>query len=365
MCSPCIKFIKMGGNCLERTSKKNFIIDFIYTVIIFLLVYLVCRFLLTYLLPFLFAGIIAYSVQPIANFLNRKIKIKQGTVASVLSVVIYLAVAFVLGFLIYRIVVFGIDFADYLPKMLEKFNFILNKIQKLFDKIPKEFNSAFDSIVKNMIDKMANGISGFISSFATTLAKKTPPFLISSIVALVATFYIAKDYKGLSKFLNSLFGSKTGEKIRKIKIILFESVFKLVKGYLILSAVTYAELLLGLFLLKIKYAPLIALIIALVDVLPVIGTGTVMIPWAVLSVFLGNNRLALGLAVLYVIIVIVRNFLEPKIISTQIGMNPLFTLLAMFVGLKVLGFWGLILFPIILIVVIRYYKDEMQEGLSV
>ena len=128
---------------------------------------------------------------------------------------------------------------------------------------------------------------------------------------------------------------------------------------------TYAELLLGLFLLKIKYAPFIALIIALVDVLPVIGTGTVMIPWAVLSVFLGNNRLALGLAVLYVIIVIVRNFLEPKIISTQIGMNPLFTLLAMFVGLKVLGFWGLILFPIILIVVIRYYKDEMQEGLSV
>lgn len=354
---------------MERTAKKNFIIDFFYTAIILLLIYFLCRFLLTYLLPFLFASVIAYSVQPMASFLSRKIKIRQGIIAAILSVVFYLITAFIFAFIIYRIIFFGIGFTDYLPQMLEKLNLLINKFQtvfsNLFNNIPKEFNSALNSIVMKMVDNLTVGIGGFISSSATAIAKKTPPFLVSSIVALVATFYIAKDFKGLSRFVNQIIGSKAGKKVKKIKTILFKSVFKIIKGYFILSAITYVELLLGFLVLRINFAPIIALIIALVDILPVIGTGTVMIPWAVLSVFLGNTQLALGLAVLYVVIVIIRNFLEPKVISTQIGINPLFTLLAMFVGLKVLGVWGLILFPVALIVTIRYYKDEMQEGLSV
>ena len=108
-----------------------------------------------------------------------------------------------------------------------------------------------------------------------------------------------------------------------------------------------------------------AVIIAFVDILPVIGTGTVLVPWAVILALIGNIKLAVSLAVLYIITVIVRNFLEPKIIGGQIGISSLFTLIFMFAGLKILGVLGLILFPIIFIVTVKYFKDEMEEGLSV
>ena len=108
----------------------------------------------------------------------------------------------------------------------------------------------------------------------------------------------------------------------------------------------------------------IALLIAIADLLPVIGTGTVLVPWAVISALLGNYFLSISLAVLFVVIVITRNFLEPKIIGNQIGVNSLFTLAVMFLGLRLLGVLGLVLFPIIFIVVIRYYKSEMSEEIA-
>ena len=161
-----------------------------------------------------------------------------------------------------------------------------------------------------------------------------------------------------------LIGDKVTERAVKIKNILFGSVLKLGKGYLILSSITFAALFLGLLLLRVENSFGIALIIALADALPVIGTGTIMVPWAVVAVLLGNYYFGIGLAVLFILVVILRNFLEPKIIGKQIGINSLFTLVAMFLGLKVLGIWGLFLFPIILIVTIQYYKNEMKEEMT-
>jgi predicted PurR-regulated permease PerM len=136
------------------------------------------------------------------------------------------------------------------------------------------------------------------------------------------------------------------------------------KGYLILSGIVFALLYGGFLILRVQNAVSIAFIIALADMLPILGTGTVMIPWAVVSALLGNYYFGIALAVLFVIIVIIRNFLEPKIIGKQIGINSLFTLIAMFLGLKLFGIVGLILFPIIFIVIIKYYKSEMVEELS-
>ena len=122
---------------------------------------------------------------------------------------------------------------------------------------------------------------------------------------------------------------------------------------------TLIEVFLGLTVLKVKNAFIIAVVIALVDFLPVLGTGIIMVPWALFCAFSGNPVLAVGLAVLYIIILILRNFLEPKIVSQQTGINPLFTLISMFAGLKLFGGVGLVLFPLILIVTIKYYKEEM------
>ncbi len=351
---------------MESENKKNFLINFLYSVVIGTLIFLISRFLINYLLPFIVAGIIAFLIQRPAYFFSKKIRIKKGIIAAIFSVLVYLTVALAAVFLIYKLTGFLGGLTNVLPKIFDKFISFSNSLHNKFSNIiPKEYNSAFDNLSKSMFERITTAVSGFVSGTLTQLAKSTPSFLFSSIVALVASCYIAKDYDGLLKFIKEICGKRITGNLEKIKVILFESVFKLLKGYLILTVLTYLQLLIGFLLLKVKYAPIIALLISFVDILPVLGTGTVLIPWAVFAALWGNIPLAIGLAVLYIVVVIVRNFAEPKIIGTQIGINPLFTLLAMFVGLKLLGVVGLFLFPIILIVVIKYYKNQMQEGLSV
>ena len=351
---------------METENKKNFLVNFFYFIVIGTLIFLASKFLINYLLPFIVALIIAFSMQKPACFFSGKIKMKKGIIAAIFSVSVYFVVAFAVVFLIYKAVAFLGGLTKMLPDFFEELSSIVNGLQDRFSNImPEEYRYAFDDFSKSMFERLTTQISGFVSRILTKLAKSTPSFLFSSIVALVASCYIAKDYDRLLKFVKELFGKKVTGNLEKIKVILFESVFKLLKGYLILTVLTYLQLLAGFLILRVKYAPIIALLISFVDVLPVLGTGTVLIPWAVLSVFWGNIPLAIGLGILYIVVVIVRNFAEPKIIGTQIGINPLFTLLAMFVGLKMFGVAGLFLFPIILIVVIKYYKNQMQEGLSV
>jgi len=110
-------------------------------------------------------------------------------------------------------------------------------------------------------------------------------------------------------------------------------------------------------LLGIDNAILIALIIAILDLLPVLGTGTVLIPWGIINIILGNYLIGVALIILYVVILIIRNIIEPKIISKQVGLHPLITLLCIFIGLKLFGFIGIIFLPLVTILVYNLYKE--------
>ncbi len=361
-----IIYESFGGEKLDTGKKKRFLINFAYISVSGILIFLSFAFLINYLAPFIIAVLIAFLMQKPAIFLSKRIKLKSGIIAAFLSALLYIAVAFLAIFLIYKLTVFLANFAEQMPKIFDEISVITNKLQQKFsDMIPKKYSFALEDLWNNVLKKTSAVLGEYISGALTKIAKNMPSFLFSSIVALVASCYIAKDYNVLIRFTKALLGENVSKNIIKIKIILFESVFKFLKGYLILTFFTFLELFIGFTVLKVKYAFLIAILIAFVDILPVLGTGTVLIPWAIISVFLNKIGFAVGLAILYVLVILIRNFLEPKIIGAQIGINPLFTLLAMFVGLKVFGVTGLFLFPIILIVIIKFYKNQMQEGLSV
>lgn len=124
--------------------------------------------------------------------------------------------------------------------------------------------------------------------------------------------------------------------------------------------ITFIELSISFLILRINHPFLIGFIISLIDILPVLGTGAVLIPWAIISILTQNISLGISLAIIYIIITVIRNFLEPKIISGNVGINPLFTLAAMFLGIKFFGITGLFILPITLIVIIKYYKEEIE-----
>lgn len=352
---------------MEQKNKKEFLINFSFTAVVFFIVFFVLRITFKYLTPFVLAIIIASLMQKPAIFISRKTKIKKEITAAILTMGVYLLFAALLSFIIYESIYLISALVSKSPDFL---NVISNWLSVLYDKtedllsgISPELYEEIISVIKETVENFVMKFSGVFSSFITSVAKSIPSVFISSIVALVASCYIAKDYDKLKKFIRGIISDKVHKTIVRVKKIVNKSIFGILKGYLLLFLITFVQLTVGFFIIRIKYAPLIALIISVVDFLPVLGTGIVLIPWGIFSILMGDAFVGFSIIALYLINMVVRNFAEPKILGKQMGINPLFTLFSMFLGLKFFGFWGLLLFPLALIVTFRFYSDDSPEVL--
>lgn len=350
---------------MNNESKKAFIFNILYILSVCILFFITVKFLLIYLLPFVIALFVAILVQKPANKISDKLKIKSGIISAFLAAVVYILLAALFVFIVYRIYLLLGDIMNSLPSISGKINSFLSDAEQKLTSTVKQFSPELSdhisTLAKSTISNLTLKISEYVSSAAAAAAKKAPSLIFSSIVTLVASCFIAKDFKGFTKFASGLLGNRYYSNILKIKHILSESVLKILKGYLLLMALTFAELSAGFLILKVKYAIAIAAVIAFIDILPVLGTGAVLIPWSIFCFFSGNTSDGVGLIILYSLITVVRNFAEPKIIGNQMGIHPLFTLIAMFIGIKIFGFAGLFILPVTLIVIVKYYKEEMEQ----
>lgn len=349
---------------MEERARKSFLINLIYFLTVGVLIFIICRFMLEYLMPFIIGAVIAWAVQKPAVFIAGKIRVKSSVCAAILAAAVFLAAAALcmgaVAFLVNSAGRFFEDISLYAKSAAEFFKKLGGRLENFFTALPDEFVSAGKIMLENALGGISERITSAISGFAGAVVKSTPGFLISCIVAAVSSCYIAADYTGLIKFFRSMCGRKIYGNILKVKTIFTESILSFIKGYSLLMLITFAELAAGFYILKIKNALFLALLIAFIDILPVLGTGTVLLPWAATELLMKNTYLGIGLIILYVLITLIRNFAEPKIIGGQIGINPLFTLLSMFVGIKLFGFIGMFVLPIALIIVFKYYKQEME-----
>ncbi len=340
--------------------KKKFLINTLYLAILGAIIFVAFKFLFSYFLPFVIALLTAYLVQKPSRKISKKINIKKELCAVILAVLGYGVFTAVLVFICYYLLVRARSFlnnSEYIfSQIRDLYSEIQGRIVVFSDRLSPEITNTVEELFAETVNNITIKTTSLLSSFAANAVKKAPSFLFSSIVALVSTCYISKDFNLLVRFYKNLFGESVYLKTLKIKRIVNKSVLKIAKGYLILMALTFAELVLGFYILNINNPVILGVFVSAVDLLPVLGTGTVLIPWGLIDIMLGNTR-GLEIIILYGVITVIRNFAEPKIIGKQIGINPLFTLFSMFTGLKLIGFWGLILFPMALIVVIEYYKE--------
>lgn len=353
---------------MEQQSRKIFLINTLYFVTVAVGIFIFCRFLLKYLMPFIAGGAVALIVQKPAGFISAKTKIKRSVIAGTLAVSAFVGFALLCFFLCFKAVSSAAGFFEEIGGNADKLTALFKDIKSfalsLFEKLPKEINGFLTDLYGSALDKAAASFTAFISSAAGYAVKRAPQFLLSFTVAAVSSCYIAADFNKLINFARGIIGKRIYADIIRVKNIMVNSVFKFIKGYLIILAITFAELFLGLMFLKIKYALILSALIAVIDVLPVLGTGTVLIPWAALELITGDTAKGLSIAALYILITAVRNFAEPKIIGRQIGIKPLFTLLAMFIGIRLFGIAGIFILPITLIVLVEYYKQDNSELVS-
>ncbi len=347
---------------MNLEKKKKFLINCGYFTVWTILLYLLFKVAAVHLFPFLIGVLIAYLVQKPAAFFSSKTKIKTQWCAAILSVVFYILVIVILALLCW-IIYTQIDklmlFLSNRGGLSYYIKTLSDLINQFFENFDGDINTAFNKMTNETINNFITKISTFLSSSVTTFVKKLPTILISSVVTVVATCYISKDFDRLKKFVSGFVNDNLYKKAIEIKNVFTSCFLKIAVGYFWLFLIAFAELFVGLFILNVNNFIIIALITAFVDILPVFGAGAVLLPWAIIGFLQNNYKLGIGLTILYIAIVVAKNFAEPKIIGNQIGINPLFTLLFIFLGLRLGGIIGMITVPIILTVAFTYYRKQI------
>lgn len=349
---------------MNLEEKKKFIINFAYFIVLIITVYFLFKVAAAYLFPFLIGIIIAYAVQKPAAFISEKTKLKKQNCAGILSILVFVAVIIfisLIGWFLYsQLSKFISCFSgegNNLSHYIEKFyTYVENLIKKT------EFHSALKRFSSDTINTFITKISLFLSNGVTSFIKNLPTLLINCVVTIVATCYISKDYERLLRFVKGFLSERFYKRVVDIKNVFTECFFKFIVGYFWLFLITFSELFVGYLLLGIKHYFILAFLVAFLDMLPVIGTGTILLPWAAVMFFRNDYKLGFGLVILYLIITVIRNFAEPKIIGKQIGINPLFTLFFIFLGLRLGGIMGMLVLPVVLTVLFTYFRRQILEN---
>jgi len=226
-------------------------------------------------------------------------------------------------------------------------------------------DSLTSSVVSNL-GKFATDFSKTAVVFVTNCATSIPGLIVQIVITVISTFFIILDYEKICKFLLMLIPSSKRELFSTSLHYTKTMITVYIKSYSLLFLLTFVELSVGFLILGIKHAILLAVMISIFDLMPILGTGGIVLPWALLSLMLGDWLRAVGLLVLYLVITGIRQTLEPKIVGKQIGLHPLATLVSMLLGLKLFGIVGLFGVPVVVAVTTAMYrtrrKTEKQDA---
>lgn len=367
-----------------KTDKRwNFIVNLLYFAAILGLAYFLFDRCLSLFLPLLVGLFVAMVLKRPIAFLDRKTPLKRGLI----SVILVLSV---LGIGVGLLVLIGFKVA---PEVKGFFTYVYSRINDLpqlilavkdwllgvIANLPESFGAELSVTVGAFMDNLAqNGLAGMnvkpeafnwsslISTGGDILIStvgQLPSFVISFVITVISSVFVCTDYERICNFILAQMSEENGRKLRHAKQLCVSSMLKMVKAYGLIFFITAVEMSIAFSILKLigvytsEYLFAMAFLIALVDIIPVLGTGTVLIPWAVVSLLTGKIGLGIGLLITYAVVLVIRQILEPKLVSGQIGLPPIVTITSMYVGTKIVGVFGFFIVPFIVTII-----NEMNKA---
>ncbi|WP_028783433.1 sporulation integral membrane protein YtvI [Thalassobacillus devorans] len=318
-----------------------------------------------YAYPFLIAFSIAFLMNPIVNFLHQRLHLPRGL--SVFSVILTIA-GICVGLLILLVVEIANGTAYLAAEVPEHFKSLINYIQVFISSTIIPLYQRLLSFISTLDPSQQDAIIGNIQELGEKIAhqgaailqdllqriplllKELPNYVSVLTFSLLGTFFISKDWHKFSDKLSKSLPAKVVSSFSEVLLGLKQALFGFIKAQVILISITGLTVLIGLLFLKVEHAITIAILTGVVDLMPYLGTGLVFIPWIIYMFVAGNHFLTISLSLLYMLVIIQRQMIEPKILSTTIGLDPLLTLIALFVGFQLFGLSGLIIGPVTLVI---------------
>jgi len=351
-------------------AKKKFIINIVFYGIMLAIVLVVGKYILPIMTPF----IIAFAVAALFEWLTKKMGFKREHLRRLVAILMC-SVLYSLVFL--TVLLVGAKLINEAGSIVAAIpSTFSNQIMPYLDKMATGLETAvspYDSQLANYIDQLTTSVVQNLGTYVTDFSKTAvvfvtncatavPGLIVQIVITVISTFFMVIDFRKICKFLMKLVPGSKRELVSTSLHYTKTMIAVYIKSYSILFLLTFVELSIGFLILGVKNAVLVAMLIAVFDLMPILGTGGIVLPWAVIAMMVGNWGRAIGLLVLYLVITGIRQTLEPKIVGKQIGLHPLATLMAMLLGLKLFGIVGLFGIPVLLAVSTSMYRSKPKAG---
>ena len=318
------------------------------------------RYLLPILIPFLVAWLLSLLIRPLARRISARMGLSQKLCAVLLFTLLLISLILLAGLALRRLM--G-ELSRLLSRLLENGGRIPGVVDDSFDLFeflmarlgiyPEAgsgyalFRERFYEMLTDMSNHLIESLGEGLPAFAAGLISSLPTLFFALLITVIAGFYFCIDEGRVTQGLCCFLPRSVRERIPAWKERARQLSWRYVKVYLLLLALTFGELLIGFLILGVDYAFLLALIIAVLDMLPVLGVGTVLIPWALVAFFQDRFFLGFGLSILYLVMLILRQITEPRLLGKSLGLHPLLTLFASYAGFRLFGFLGMLAGPVI------------------
>ena len=325
--------------------------------------FLIGRYVIAIVMPFLIALLIAIPVHHAAVAIAARTRLPRK-----LSVVILLLLFFLLTTLL---LVLGINrLTQELVRLVDRLasgnelERLMGDLARVGDEIPflnanDRLRDGLDGMVSSLLREAASTAVSAVTSFATGFLRAMPSIMLFVVVTIISSFYFALDLEAVQGAVLSLLPPQAARRAPQIKVRVRRFAVRYVRVYLLLMLITFLELFTGFTLLRVEYSFLLALAISVVDILPVFGVGTILLPWAVTEFITRDFRMGLGLLALWAVITVARQVTEPRIVGETIGLHPLLTLVGMYVGFRLFGIVGMLLAPALIIAIRTAWREWM------
>lgn len=335
-----------------KSSRKYFkaLANLGVAVVVLLLVVLLLPRLLLWFMPFVMAGIISMIASPLVRFFEEKIKLKRKVGSAFVIIVVIALVVLVLYLVGAKLIEEGLGLLGALPEMWDSMKEDLASVGEslngIYEKLPEDTQAA----ITNLGDQVGEFMAGLFERIGTptitaagNFAKQLPSVLIGIIMCLLASYFFVADRYQIGGWIRKYTPASIMDRYDMIRRSILKSVGGYFKAQLKIEVWMYLLLVIGLSVLRVNYALLIAVGIAFLDLLPFFGTGTVMVPWAIIKIFSGDYKMAIGLLIIWGGGQLARQIIQPKIVGDSIGVAPIPTLFLLYIGYKLGGVIGMII----------------------
>ena len=305
--------------------------------------------LINWLIPLFFSCLIVLILQPLLAKEIEMLKVKNSFIAKGIIIFNYLLfVAMIIGIIIFSVV--------QIYKVLEILPDYLYRLYNLFSQNHYIIDATkyLDIIYSSSMSVVESVSSEFITGLITVVMK-IPSILFDLVFIVITSLFMLLDYQRIDKLVIQKY-SIVSLVVDTVKDVLSN----MFKAYFMIMIITFIELWVGFMIMKLDNPVMLACIIAIFDFMPVLGIDMIMIPWIIISALTNKVSMAFGLLIIYMVIVVTKNILEPKLIAKNLGVSPLVSLIGMYLGMKILGVMGLIIVPTLLMIVIQIIKVKQE-----